>query len=241
MAKARATEPKGGKYTRYFASWIRANGFGDMPHSARHCAMQISENEKAVLKWMGSLPPTNRPLVYPATPTCSSWERRHFRTIRATTRPVRLAHSLTGRRMPSARSTLRIRERWFDHAKHAFASCHAACDRQQRGGSFGDGGRGSRQGQGGVRDLRRLPLTRSGPARSGPTLHDLFGRKSATEEFSYSAAMRRTNITWTPELLDTYLADPQGGMFRGNRMPFSGLPDAQERADLIAYLKQATK
>ncbi len=75
----------------------------------------------------------------------------------------------------------------------------------------------------------------------GPTLHDLFGRKSATEEFSYSAAMRRTNITWTPELLDTYLADPQGGMFRGNRMPFSGLPDAQERADLIAYLKQATK
>jgi len=76
----------------------------------------------------------------------------------------------------------------------------------------------------------------------GPTLHGLFGRKSASaEEFNYSPAMRRANITWTPELLDTYLADPQGGVFRGNRMPFSGLPDPQARADLIAYLKQATK
>jgi len=75
----------------------------------------------------------------------------------------------------------------------------------------------------------------------GPTLHGLFGRKSSAEEFNYSPAMRRVNVTWTPELLDTYLADPQGGAFRGNRMPFSGLPDAQARADLIAYLKQATK
>jgi cytochrome c len=75
----------------------------------------------------------------------------------------------------------------------------------------------------------------------GPTLHSLFGRKSAAEEFNYSPAMRRANITWTPEQLDTYLADPQGGVFRGNRMPFSGLPDAQARADLIGYLKQATK
>jgi cytochrome c len=75
----------------------------------------------------------------------------------------------------------------------------------------------------------------------GPTLHGLFGRKSATEEFTYSPAMRRANITWTPELLNTYLTDPQSGVFRGNRMPFSGMPDAQARADLIAYLKQATK
>jgi cytochrome c len=75
----------------------------------------------------------------------------------------------------------------------------------------------------------------------GPTLHGLFGRKSAAEEFRYSPAMRRANVTWTPELLDTYLAEPQGGVFRGNRMPFAGIPDTQERADLIAYLKQATK
>jgi cytochrome c len=76
----------------------------------------------------------------------------------------------------------------------------------------------------------------------GPSLHGLFGRKSGAEEdFVYSAAMRRANVTWTPEMLDRYLADPQGGAFRGNRMPFAGISDAQARADLIAYLEQATK
>jgi cytochrome c2 len=74
----------------------------------------------------------------------------------------------------------------------------------------------------------------------GPTLHGLFGRKTASEDFNYSPAMRRANATWTPELLDRYLTDPQA-VFKGNRMPFSGLPDAQARADLIAYLKEATK
>src|SRR5215831_7649498 len=72
----------------------------------------------------------------------------------------------------------------------------------------------------------------------GPSLHGLFGRKSGSEEdFVYSAAMRRANVTWTPEQLDRYLADPQGGVFRGNRMPFAGISDAQARADLIAYLE----
>ena len=49
------------------------------------------------------------------------------------------------------------------------------------------------------------------------------------------------SITWTPEVLDRYLADPQGGAFRGNRMPFAGISDVQARADLIEYLEQATK
>jgi cytochrome c len=75
----------------------------------------------------------------------------------------------------------------------------------------------------------------------GPTLHGLFGRKSASEDFNYSPAMRRAKVTWTPELLDHYLTDPQAGVFKGNRMPFAGLPDAQARANLIAYLKEATK
>ena len=74
-----------------------------------------------------------------------------------------------------------------------------------------------------------------------PTLHDLFGRRSASEDFTYSPAMRRANIAWTPELLDAFLADPQGGAFRGNRMPFAGISDAQARTDLIAFLKQATR
>jgi cytochrome c len=81
----------------------------------------------------------------------------------------------------------------------------------------------------------------AGENGAGPTLHGLFGRKSASEDFVYSAAMRRANVTWTPELLDSYLSNPQGGGFRGNRMPFAGIADAQTRKDLIAYLEQATK
>ncbi len=81
----------------------------------------------------------------------------------------------------------------------------------------------------------------AGKEGTGPTLHGLFGRKAASEDFLYSRAMRRANVTWTPELLDRYLANPQDGVFRGNRMPYSGMPNAQDRADLIAYLKQATQ
>src|SRR5215204_1769584 len=79
----------------------------------------------------------------------------------------------------------------------------------------------------------------NGKNEVGPTLHGLFGRRSASEDFTYSPAMRRANIVWTAELLDAYLANPQGGVFRGNRMPYSGMPDAQARMDLVAYLKQA--
>ena len=75
----------------------------------------------------------------------------------------------------------------------------------------------------------------------GPTLLRLFGRKSAAEDFLYSPALRRANITWTPELLDAFLANPQSGVFRGNHMPFAGISDAQARANLIAHLDQATQ
>lgn len=75
---------------------------------------------------------------------------------------------------------------------------------------------------------------------TGPTLKGVFGRKSAAvEEFIYSPAMRRANVTWTPELLDAFLADPQASPFRGNKMPYAGLADAKARADLVAFLKQA--
>ena len=76
----------------------------------------------------------------------------------------------------------------------------------------------------------------------GPHLKGLFGRKAASvDDFNYSPPLRRANIVWTPELLDAFLKEPQAGPFRGNRMPFAGLPDAQARADLIAYLVEATR
>ena len=81
-----------------------------------------------------------------------------------------------------------------------------------------------------------------GHNETGPHLKGLIGRKTASvEDFIYSPAMRRANVTWTPETLDAYLRDPQAPPFRGNRMPFAGIPDAQARADLIAYLQAAAR
>jgi cytochrome c len=72
--------------------------------------------------------------------------------------------------------------------------------------------------------------------KQGPGLGGIMGRKAATAAgFRYSGAMRRSGITWTPETLDAYLANPQGNI-PGNVMPFAGLPDAAQRTALIAYL-----
>jgi cytochrome c len=75
----------------------------------------------------------------------------------------------------------------------------------------------------------------------GPSLHGLLGRKAGEiADFRYSPAMKRSGITWTPQTLDTFIADPQKEV-PGNRMPFAGMPDAADRADLIAYLAKAAK
>ena len=75
----------------------------------------------------------------------------------------------------------------------------------------------------------------------GPSLFGLFGRKAGdVTDYRYSPALKKSGITWTPQTLDTYIADPQKQV-PGNRMPYAGLPDAAARADLITYLQKATK
>lgn len=75
-----------------------------------------------------------------------------------------------------------------------------------------------------------------GTNATGPTLKGIVGRASASVPgFSYSPAMKRSHVTWTAEQLDKYITDPQG-LIPGNTMPYAGLPDAKQRAALIAYL-----
>ena len=75
----------------------------------------------------------------------------------------------------------------------------------------------------------------------GPGLRGVFGRKAAErDDFRYSPALKRSGITWTAQTMDSFIADPQK-LVPANRMPFSGIPDARERADLIAYMQQAFK
>jgi cytochrome c len=81
----------------------------------------------------------------------------------------------------------------------------------------------------------------AGANEVGPSLHAIFNRKAGEiAEFRYSPAMKRSGITWTPQTLADFVADPQKAV-PNNRMPFAGMPDAAERADLVAYLEKASK
>jgi cytochrome c len=73
------------------------------------------------------------------------------------------------------------------------------------------------------------------PNRTGPNLFGVVGRKAGTYPgFSYSAAMH-AGFVWTPAKLTDYLASPQK-VVPGNNMPFTGIADAKQRADIVAYL-----
>ena len=75
----------------------------------------------------------------------------------------------------------------------------------------------------------------------GPSLYGIIDRKAGEiADFRYSPAMKRSGLTWTSQTLDTFIADPQKEV-PGNRMPFAGMPDASDRADLIAYLAKVSK
>ena len=75
----------------------------------------------------------------------------------------------------------------------------------------------------------------------GPTLFGMFDRKAGElDDFRYSPALKRSGITWTAQTLDEFVADPQKKV-PGNRMPYAGMSDARERADLIAYLQKVAK
>src|SRR6266567_4544242 len=77
---------------------------------------------------------------------------------------------------------------------------------------------------------------------TGPSLADLWGRKAGSlPSFErYSDALKSSGIIWDDRALDGWLTDPQR-MVPDNDMPFAGIKDARARADLLAFLKDATK
>ena len=76
----------------------------------------------------------------------------------------------------------------------------------------------------------------SGRNKYGPSLSSVVGRKSASiGKFEYSDAFRALNVVWDVKTLDIYLAAP-GKMAPGTKMTFPGLPDAEDRKNLIEFL-----
>jgi len=81
-----------------------------------------------------------------------------------------------------------------------------------------------------------------GQHRVGPSLHGVFGREAgAVESFRrYSDALKESGIVWTEDTIDKYLENPRD-FIPGNIMSFPGIKSAEKRADVIAYLKEATQ
>ncbi len=75
-----------------------------------------------------------------------------------------------------------------------------------------------------------------GVNKIGPSLFGVVGRHTGSEPgYDYSVANKNANLTWTPEVLDKYIAHPQK-VVPGTKMPYGGLANATKRANLIAFL-----
>lgn len=78
----------------------------------------------------------------------------------------------------------------------------------------------------------------SGANKVGPGLYGVVGRVAGTHEgFAYSDPMKAHNKPWTFADLNHFIARPKE-FIPGTKMSFPGIPGAQERADLLAWLNQ---
>ncbi|WP_121633086.1 c-type cytochrome [Tropicibacter alexandrii] len=82
----------------------------------------------------------------------------------------------------------------------------------------------------------------AGPSRkAGPTLHNVFGRRAGTlPGYTYSDTLDGSEIIWTDATIDALFDIGPDHYIPGSKMPMQVIAGADDRADLIAYLKRAT-
>ncbi len=85
-------------------------------------------------------------------------------------------------------------------------------------------------------------LEAGAPSPIGPNLHNVVGRKIASVEgFNYSPALKaKAGEVWSYENLNHWITNPQA-FAAGTIMAFPGLPDGQQRADVIMFLRSKTE
>ncbi len=100
-------------------------------------------------------------------------------------------------------------------------------------GAAGDAQRGQVLYQSRCAACHSIDYNGVGPAHKG-----VFGRKvGSAPNFAYSPALQQSSVVWNEKTLDRWLANPEK-FLPGQKMGFT-VANAKERADLIAYLKQA--
>ena len=80
-------------------------------------------------------------------------------------------------------------------------------------------------------------IEQGGVNRVGPALHGMFGRAAGTApNFRFSEALKASGIIWDEAKLDAWVEDPRA-VVPGNNMIYPGLRKAEDRRDLVAYMK----
>ncbi len=84
-------------------------------------------------------------------------------------------------------------------------------------------------------------LTPDGQRRAGPTLHGLFGRPAGTlPGYFYSETLQDSDIIWNDETINALFDEGPDHYIPGSKMPMQRITQAQDRDDLIAFLRRAT-
>ena len=112
-----------------------------------------------------------------------------------------------------------------------------AAEAQQRGPAApaGNAERGAQVYENRCTGCHALDANRVGPAHRG-----VVGRRAGTASgFEYSDALRASRLVWSEALIQRWLANPEA-LIPGQQMGFR-LGDAQERADVAAYLARESR
>ena len=79
-----------------------------------------------------------------------------------------------------------------------------------------------------------------GEAMTGPNLWGIFGRKAGSDPtFTYSDDLKHAGWVWDADRIDKWITNPRA-VLAGTKMTFIGMPDANDRRDVIAFLKTQT-
>lgn len=78
--------------------------------------------------------------------------------------------------------------------------------------------------------------------RAGPSLHSLFGRQAGSVvDYKYSQTLRGSDIIWSEDTIDALFDLGPDHYIPGSKMPMQRIAKAQDRRDLINYLRDATQ
>ena len=84
-------------------------------------------------------------------------------------------------------------------------------------------------------------LTQDGLRRAGPSLHGILGRKAgAVPGYFYSETLQDSDIVWNEETINALFDEGPDRYISGSKMPMQRITVAQDRIDLIEFLRHAT-